>query len=433
MGKLNRRKFMGTAAAAVGSAAAISALGTPAFAQDRRIRHGWWGNPERDKRTFGVIDIFNKAHPDIEVVGETLGFNDYFTRLTTQIAGGNMPDVIQQGYGVMQEYVDRGTLKPLEDYIGKTLDISDLDDSAISAGTFNGKLYGISIGANSMATIYNTRIYEEAGVEFDPINWTYDDVKRISVQITEATADDIYGTDDLTADWGGFGTYLTQTGVPYGYTEDGKDFSHDEQTIIDYWNIWKDIREAGGTPPGPESAGLAGVADLTVQGIVTGMTATTYAWSNQLIGVQELMQDKVGAAMRPHLAGGVPGQSIQPSQFVCLSRDTVDAEAATTYMSDFINDDAMTTVLGLERGIPAVSHIRTMLQPNLTETEQTGVAYFDAIQGNLAPLGPPPPAGNREIEEAFERLAVNVLLDRQSIEETAAQFIKEGRGILRRA
>ncbi|UXN72314.1 extracellular solute-binding protein [Devosia sp. A8/3-2] len=130
MSLLNRRKFLGTAAAAAGSAAILSATGNAAFARDRRIRHFWWGNPERDKRTFEVIRLFNENNPGIVVAGETLGSADYFTRLTTQIAGRNMADAIQMGYGVMFEYINRGAILPLDDYLGKSLDVSQIDESA---------------------------------------------------------------------------------------------------------------------------------------------------------------------------------------------------------------------------------------------------------------------------------------------------------------
>lgn len=434
MSKINRRTFMSRAAAAAGATAAVSGMGLSAFAQDKtRIRHGWWGNPERDRRTFEVIDIFNGKHPDIEVVGETLGFNDYFTRLATQIAGGNMPDCIQQGYGVMQEYVDRGTMIPLTEFVGKTIDISDIDESGISAGTFNGELYGLTIGANTMASILNSRLVEQAGEDFDPVTWTYDDLKRVAIAISQSSDEGVYGTDDSTADWGAFGVYAGQNGFANQYTDDGKDFTFDVSLVTDYWNMWKDMRDAGATPPGADSAGLAGQSDLTVQGVVTGMTAISYAWSNQIVGFQGLMEDKVAAAMRPHLAGGEPGQSVQPSQFICLSRDTVDAEAATTYMNAFVHDADMTAVLGMERGIPEVSSVRQALAPNMSEAEATTVEYFDSIQGHVGPLPPAPPPGNREIEELFERIAVNILLDRQSIDDTANQFMQEARGILRRA
>src|SRR5690606_30841391 len=112
--------------------------------------------------------------------------------------------------------------------------------------------------------------------------------------VTNSTPDGVYGTDDATADWGAFGVFCGQNGFANQYTDDGKDFVFDVALVIDYWNLWKDIRDAGGAPPGADSAGLAGQADLTVQGIVTGMTAITYAWSNQIVGIQDLVQDKVG-------------------------------------------------------------------------------------------------------------------------------------------
>lgn len=428
----SRRTFLKGTAGLAGSTALTSAMGGMAFGQDKhRIRHFWWGNPERDKRTFEVIEIFNGAHPDIEVVGETLGFADYFTKLTTQIAGRNMPDVIQQGYGVMLEYVGKGALLPLDEYVGKTLDIAKIDQSAIDAGTFDGKFYGLSIGANAMVSLYNTRMFEEAKIETDPITWTYDDLKTISVAISEATPDGIYGTDDCTADWGAFGVYLGQKGISPQYTAEGQ-FNFDQSVIEEYWNLWKDIRDAGGTPPGGDSAGLV-APELNQLGIVTGTTAISYAWSNQMVGTQALMQDKIGAGMRPRIAGSKSGQSIQPSQFVCLTRDTIDADATVQYMNAFVNDPEMTAVLGLERGIPSQSDVRAALQPNLTEIEATSVAYFDAIQPHVTPLDPAPPPGNRECEEAFERIAVAVLLDQQSIADTAAQFMQEAEAILKRA
>jgi multiple sugar transport system substrate-binding protein len=427
----SRRKFLTATAGAAGSLAVASAFGTPAFAADRHIRHFWWGNPERDKRTYAVIDIFNKKNPGIVVEGETLGFNDYFTKLTTEIAGGNMPDCIQQGYGVMLEYVDKGTLKPLDEYVGKALDLSKFDKSAVDAGTFRGKFYGLSIGANTMVSMFNKKLFDAAGITVDPITWTYDDIKTVGKQIKDKTG--VPGTDDLTADYGAFGVYSGQRGFANQFTEDGQ-FAFDVQLVIDYFKLWKDIRDAGATEAAEDAAAVAGIADLDKQGIVTGKSAISYAWSNQIVGTQALMQDPIGAGMRPHLKDGQPGQSIQPSQFICLTRDTTDADAGVAYMNAFVNDPEMTAVLGLERGIPSQSDVRAMLEPKLTPAEAISVAYFDAAQAHMGPLPPPPPAGNRECEEAFEtRAGLAVLLGQMSIEDAAQQFMDEASDILARA
>ena len=429
MSKLSRRTFLG----ASGSVLALAAMGRPAFAQTAEIRHFWWGNPERDRRTFEVIDIFNGKHPDINVTGETLGFGDYFTKLTTQIAGGNMPDVIQQGYGVLFEYIANGAVVPLDDYVGKTLDISKMDQSAIDAGTVDGKFYALSIGANSHMAMYNTRLFEEAGIvpgeDFDPYGYTYDELAEFAAAVKEATG--VAGTDDNTADYQNFSDFVVQKGAML-FNEDGS-YGPTQEIVEEYWATWEKIRNAGGTPPGPESAGLAGVSELSQMGVVTGKTAMTYLWSNQLVGVQSLMQDTLGAATYPNTPDMVPGSIVQPSQFVCLTRDSANPEAATTYMSAFVNDLDMTKVLGLERGIPSQSDVRAALQPDLTDVEARSVEFFDKIQGKTAVLPPPPPSGSNEVEQTFERLAVNVLLGERPIPEVASDFLNQARAILARA
>jgi len=435
MSKLNRRTFITRAGAAASSVAVLSAFGPQAFGQDKQIRHFWWGNPERDKRTFAVIDLYNSKTPGTVVSGETLGFADYFTKLTTQIAGGNMPDVIQQGYGVLFEYIANGAVVPLDDFIGKSLDISRIDQSAIDAGTVDGKFYALSIGANSHMALYNTRLYEEAGIkigegaDFNPYGYTYDDLARIGAQIKEATG--IPGTDDNTADYQNFSDFTAQKGVAM-YNADGT-YGVTQEIVEEYWTIWQGIRDAGATPAGPESAGLAGVADLSQLGVVTGKSATSYVWSNQLVGAQGLIQDPLGAAMYPNTPEMIPGSIIQPSQFVCLTRDSVDPEAATAYMSAFVNDLDITAILGLERGIPSNADVRAALEPNLSPAEAVSVAFFDAIQGKTAALAPPPPSGSNEVEQTFERVAVSVLLGEKSIPEVATDFLAQANAILARA
>ncbi|MBJ6986422.1 MULTISPECIES: ABC transporter substrate-binding protein [unclassified Devosia] len=429
MSRLSRRTFLG----ASGSVLALAAMGRPAFAQSADIRHFWWGNPERDKRTLAVIDIFNGKNPSIKVSGETLGFADYFTKLTTQIAGGNMPDVIQQGYGVLFEYIANGAVVPLDEFVGKSLDISKIDQSAIDAGTVDGKFYALSIGANSHMAVYNTRLFEEAGIkvgeDFDPYGYTYDQLAEIAAEVKKATG--VPGTDDNTADYQNFSDFTVQKGANL-YNEDSS-YGPTQEIVEEYFATWEKIRNAGGTPAGAESAGLSGVSDLAAQGVVTGKSAMTYLWSNQLVGIQGLMQDALGCAMYPNTAEMRPGSVVQPSQFVCLTRDSKNPEAATAYMSAFVNDLDMTKILGLERGIPSQSDVRAALQPQLSEVEARSVEFFDKIQGKTAALTAPPPSGSGEVEQTFERLAVGVLLGERSISEVASDFVSQAQAILRRA
>lgn len=435
MKQLNRRQFIKTTTSALGALAVLSIYSEDAFASKSRIRHFWWGNPGRDKRTFGVISLFNKKNPDIEVIGETVAFADYFAKLSTQIAGRNMPDVVQQGYGSFIEYVRRGALLPLDQYTGKTLDLINMDKGAIRAGTVGGKLYALSTGANVHMALYNKRLYEAAGITagkgFDPYGWTYDDVKRIGVLVSKANKNRVYGTDDNTANYQNFSDFVTQMGIPRMFSDDGG-YLVPVEVVSEYWSIWKAIREAGATPPGKASAGIVD-PPMSEWGIVTGLTATSYFWSNQLVGAQALIRDEINAAMFPNTSKKIPGSYIQPSQFICLTRDSKKPESAIRYMNAFVNDFGMTDILGLERGIPENILVRKALKPKLTPTEAKSVEYFENIQAKTAPLPPPYPPGANEIEKSFMRIATGVLLERESIPDAAKKFVKQAVSILRRA
>lgn len=431
MTKLNRRKFLKSATATAGSAAAMSLMGTTAFAQDTRIRHFWWGNPSRDERTFKVIELFKAANPGVDVVGETVGWGDYWTKMATQTAGKNMADLVQMDYRFLFEYVRRGALLPLDDYFGKTLHLDGFDESALAGGMVDGKLYALNIGSNSQVCIFNTRMVQEAGAdaEFDPIMWNHADQMRVGKAITASTPDGVYGTDDISLQAVSWELWSRQNGRNF---YDGDKVNGKAEDLISFWKFWKEMRDAGACPPADVTVGLLG-SNMADSGIVTQNTAMSYMWSNQIVGVQSLSTDTVGAAMHAHKDGGEPGQFIKPSMFMCLTRDTSNADVATAYMNAWVNDPEATAILGLERGIPASPEVRAALAPNFSEAEKVSVDYFTAIQDHVGTLPAPPPKGAGEAQDAYERVATNVILGTTSIEDGAAAFIDEASAIIDRA
>lgn len=428
MSKVSRR----TVLAGMGATAAAAALHvSPAMAQDRRIRHFWWGNPERDKRTFEVIDIFMKNHPEIDVSGETIGWSDYWTKMATQTAGGNMADLVQMDYRYLFEYVRRGALLPLDDWFGKTLNLDGFDQSALDGGMVDGKLYALNIGSNSQVGIYNTVMLKDAGVEFEPIGWSYDDLVDVAKKVAEATPDGVYGTDDLSAGYVFWEDWTQQMGKRF-YSDDGT-VGTTAEILADYWKFWAEMRKSGLVTKGENTVGLIG-SSMVDTGLVTKTTAFSYMWSNQIVGIQSLMEDAVGAAMLPKVAGAtMPGQFVKPSMFMSLTRDAKDVEAATMYMNDWVNNPEATAVLGLERGIPANPVVRAALTPSFTAPEKVSVDYFNAIQGKVGALPPPPPKGAGEVNAAFERWATEVLLDKVTPLDAAKSHIDEAGDILFRA
>ncbi len=172
-----RREFGGLLA---GTAAASALASVGAFAAaGESVRLIWWGNPDRDRRTNEVIDLYAKE-TGTEVVPETYAWNDYWQKLATQAAGRNLPDLIQMDYRFIFEYARRQQLAALDDFIGKPARLGDFDPNQLASGKVDGKLYGVSMGANSMSYIYNKPLARPSSASplADPTTWTNDDFDR---------------------------------------------------------------------------------------------------------------------------------------------------------------------------------------------------------------------------------------------------------------
>jgi multiple sugar transport system substrate-binding protein len=87
---------------------------TPAAAQSGgapvELRVAWWGSQDRHNRTIKAIELFQKKYPNIKVTYEFAGWGDYWTKMTTQAAGRNLPDVMQQDYAYVTEWTSRRRL-----------------------------------------------------------------------------------------------------------------------------------------------------------------------------------------------------------------------------------------------------------------------------------------------------------------------------------
>ncbi len=127
-----------------------------------------WSGAEQ--RSFqAVLDGFEKQHPNVTVKYNS-GGDQLPTVLSTAVEGGNPPDVaVIAQPGLVQEFVDKKALKPL-DFARDTISENYSEDS-IELGTFNDKLYGLFYkGANKSTMWFNTQVFEDAGVEA-PATW----------------------------------------------------------------------------------------------------------------------------------------------------------------------------------------------------------------------------------------------------------------------
>lgn len=135
---LNRRNFLRNGAALGFAAAATQLTGRAAWAAEESMRLFWFGSPARAERTMAVAKLFEAANPGVSLLGE-VGGNDYWSKLTTMLAGGNAPDIFQLAPNRFSDYAGRGAIQPLDQYLGDTFRTDKLIPDAMKLGEIGGK------------------------------------------------------------------------------------------------------------------------------------------------------------------------------------------------------------------------------------------------------------------------------------------------------
>jgi multiple sugar transport system substrate-binding protein len=425
---LDRRQFLLGTTAVLGAAALSPAA---ALAQENRLRQLFWGGQARADRTNGVNALYTASSGN-EVESSFLGWGDYWPKLATETAGGNSPDIVQMDYRFIVEYARRNAIAPLDEFVGSALNLSDFDADQLEGGKVDGKLYGVSLGANSVAQLVNLAAFAEAGVEPPNRDTTYDDIRAMGEAFKSKN---IRGGMKVIADGSGsepmLDNWLRQKGLAL-YTAEGK-LGFTEAEAIEWFTMWSQMR-ADGICVDAETQALDTNGPLENTMVILGKAAMMPSNSNQLVAFQTLSQDDLTITSYPRIAPGVGGGHYRkPSMFFSVGGSSANKEAAAAYLSFFVNDPEAGKVLGVERGIPCVSAVRDVVAPLLNAKDQIALNFVANLGDLLGALPPPPPAAAGEIDVSVLRVvSQEVAFGARTAEDAGKFFVTEAAAVLER-
>lgn len=179
---MSRRKFIKGVAGGTATLAALSS-GIPVWGQDK-------ANLDFMVWTYGVQTIldnigkFETKNPDISVALHDFPWTKYHSSVITRFKTGTPTDVLYNGENWLAEWALAGWVVPLERYFPEVLEYEDeIADYALSAMTYNDRLYGLPYYADLITFMYNEKILEEHGFTEPPSTW--EEVKDYSLQLKE--------------------------------------------------------------------------------------------------------------------------------------------------------------------------------------------------------------------------------------------------------
>jgi len=388
------------------------------------IRFSWWGNDERAKVTNEAVRAFEKANPGITVRTESIDFNSYFDRLATSVAAGDEPDVITMGGAYPREYADRGVLLDLKT-VSAELDLSALDEGALSNGSFDGAQYGVPTGVNTYGVIANPAIFLAAGVELpDDDTWSWDDYYRIATEISANNPEGTFGSDDPTA---------TETLDLYANQRTGKGLygreggvAIERRTVRDWFEMTTGLMAEGATPPASLTAELDGqpAPEQTLMG--QGRAAMMFGWSNLITAYRQASGADLTLLRAPgETTDKGTGMWLQASQLYTISKRGEHPEAAAKLIDFLVSDERAADLIKADRGIPANPRIRAHLESTLDESGRVEFGFVDRISGLVDGDFVIGPTGSTESVDILTRANQSVLFGQSSPDQGAEQFVTE--------
>lgn len=166
------------------SAGFVFAEGSAEAASDQPAVVKWmmrWDNDRVETVAKPVIAAFQKANPTITVEFENIGkAADYYTKLTTLAAAGEMPDVTYLAPHYVAIYASKGAIAPIDSLLKSAkIDTAVFYQNVLNFYKRDGKVFGIPIDAAACCIFYNKKMFDEAGVPYPKKGWTWDDLRAM--------------------------------------------------------------------------------------------------------------------------------------------------------------------------------------------------------------------------------------------------------------
>jgi len=147
---------------------------------DLRIATGDSGSGLEPHRR--IIALFQERHPGLKIQLEAVSGGDYYTRLLTQLASGQPPDVVHLGDDAMGGFVRRGCLQPLGS-VDAALYLPGVLAPGLSPQTrprLGPPAFLLPKDFTPLAVYCNRRLFREAGVAMPAEDWTWEDFVAIA-------------------------------------------------------------------------------------------------------------------------------------------------------------------------------------------------------------------------------------------------------------
>jgi len=264
--------------------------GPPPADTEGRLSTFNYGGEFEQQLYSDAIKRFNERYPNVEVKDNFVpveGWSAYANTLTTQIAGGNAPDVIHVAIEGTRLLVSKELLAPLDDFVAgdaalQTLLTDGTAPALVEAFRVDAKLYQLPVEWNNMVIYYNTKLLAEAGLAPPAAEWTWDQFLEMAKATTKGSGGDkVFGFGVPFFTFGLIPWFLTNGTYPL--TDDWSDSNLNDPKVLEAVTFVHDlvrVHEVAPAVEGTDTGQLFSAGKLAMSGwghwVIPGFTSSEF-------------------------------------------------------------------------------------------------------------------------------------------------------------
>ena len=137
-----------------------------------------------------AADAFMTDHPKVKINIETYSWGDFYTKWTTGLASGNVPDMSTARAGEVVEMINADAIIPLDDLID-SIGRDRFYESPIQEMTYtDGQCYAVPIYSHAYVMWYRKDLLEKYNLD---VPKTWEEFNTAATTITEGENGEVYG------------------------------------------------------------------------------------------------------------------------------------------------------------------------------------------------------------------------------------------------
>jgi multiple sugar transport system substrate-binding protein len=315
---MRARAFI-TAAVLLGGLAACGSGDSTADGPQTLRMTTWSANEAHVKLFTEIAAEYKTTHPDVTVQFDALPFESYTTTLTTQIAGGNAPDLAWILEGSAPDFVSSGALAPLDGKIEKE---SDLAPSATALWKADGKLVAYPFSTSPFGMFVNTDLVKDLPTGD---KWTWDNAITAAAAAAKASGKQGLVVRDFDyKQWDNLSTIFNGWGAE-AWSADGRTCGFNQQPMVDAMTFIHQAIFTDKAMPGPGVAAdfFAGESAMTI---------------TQISRASLLKEAKFGWTLVPLPTGPKGAYSVIGQGGLGVLKKSKNADAAADFLAFFTNE-----------------------------------------------------------------------------------------------